>query len=143
MEIPNIVVPQLVRLQQYPQCLALNSRREFYANPRALLDLESTVPRPWDWLVYEELDDWRFALHFIPKKIDGAVHVRRPKSGTTALFGAGPLLALSEWLIVARGRIREVPYTLEPREGGYPRFVITITTDENRPAKKRGKRSDK
>lgn len=143
MEIPNIVVPELVRLQGYPQCLSLNSRREFYANPRALIDLESSAPRPWPWLVYEQLDDHRFALHFVPKKLPGAVRVRRPKSGTTALFGAGPLLALSEWLPVTDGRIRDIAYTLEPREGDYPRFVIMITRGENRPAKKRGNRSAK
>lgn len=140
MEARNIIVPELVRLRGYPKCLALNSRREFYANPRALIDLESSVARPWNWLVYEQLDDVRFALHFVPKKIDGAVHVRRPKSGTTAIFGAGPLLALYEVLKVAAGRIREVPYTLEPQEGGNARFVITITAEENRPAAKRGRR---
>lgn len=136
MTIRNPVIPEQIRMESYPRCLCLNSRGEFYANPRALFDLESCIARPTDYLVYDQIDAMTFALHFVPKKGDGTVHVRRPKSKTTALFGAGPVLLLLPAMRVAEGRIREVPYTLQPSEGDCPLFVLDFRREENRPARK-------
>lgn len=141
MEIRKPLIPELIRLEEYPQCLSLNSRREFYANPRALIGLESSIARPTDWLVFDERDGQTYALHFLPHKVPGAVHLRRSKSRTTALFGAGPLLAKRPDLRVADGRIREIPYTLALSEGEYPLFLLHIVEEENRPTVKRGRRS--
>ncbi|HLO03754.1 MAG TPA: hypothetical protein VK191_11655 [Symbiobacteriaceae bacterium] len=143
MALRNPVIPEQIQMANYPRCLSLNSRGELYANPRALFDLESCIARPTDWLVYDQHDAMTFALHFIPKQVDGAVHVRRSTTKTTALFGAGPILALLEYLRVKPGRIREIDYTVQPVEGEDSLFILHCGQQKNRPAKKRGPRPPK
>lgn len=138
------LVPAQMRLERYRKCLVLNSRGELYANPGALLDLESTTARPTDWLLFDEYEPNVIALHWQKTQVEGAVHVRRPKSRNTALFGAGPILILSPALKPqASGYVRELPYRMEPH-GTYPLFLLDIRHPADpRLGDRKGRRSGK
>jgi hypothetical protein len=137
------LVPELLRLEGYERCLVLNSRGEFYANPRALIDMESSIARPTDWLLFDKYEENVIALYWLKTKTDGAIHVRRSKSGTTALFGAGPLLSYRPvYKVEGPGHVRRVPYRLEPH-GPYPLFLLDLLAEDLRPSIKHGRRGPK
>lgn len=136
MEATNPLLPKQLWLESFDAVLRLNHSGELYANPRAAATLDGTAQSKTEWLLFDQRTIYEFALLWVPKGTDGAVKIRRPKTGNTFIFSALPLLLLRPALRVAAGRIRIIPYRIDKTETG-ALFVLDVSKEDNIPSSRR------
>jgi hypothetical protein len=136
MQVIKPLIPQQLWLESFDAVLRLANNGQLYANPRAAADLDGTAQFKTEWLLFDQIGENRFALHWVPRGTAGHVKVLRPSEGNTLQFSALPLLLERPVLRVAPGRIRIIPYRIDQTENG-PLFVLDVSREENVPSSRR------
>jgi hypothetical protein len=126
------VVARDARAANKPKAARLNSRHQLGFNVITLAGLDGTATVKTDFLGFEPLDDAnRYAVDHVIKGTDGAVALKRSKSERTGSVSFGPVLADRPDLKVEKGRLRMIPWTIDPDSG---RFILELAQEENIPA---------
>lgn len=131
------VVAKEVREKKKPKAAKLNSRKQLGWNPVTLQALDSTVAMKTDHIAFEELSRTQIAVDEVEEGTPGAVPLQRSKSEKTASSGSGPILALHPEFAVEVGRIRLIPWMIDPTT---KRFILLLDQETNIPAPKRGEK---
>jgi hypothetical protein len=132
------VVAKEVREEAKERVTTQNAKDQLRWNSVSFEPFENCAKPRYKYVAYQELSHDRWAVDQVPKGTPGAVKLRRAKNENTATASFGPVLALRPELKVAPGRLRLIPWEIDPETN---RFILRLDLEENIPSPKRTKKA--